>query len=383
MFIRLFNFLVKRTYYGIALVIPGLIWAVLAAAFGGILILSKANFTATGTEKIFTSTLFFSVIVAVCIGLGEFGLFRLFGKKWENKNLKALNNNIIRGQIRSDVPDQTLLAIYDSFDKTTTFLTNINLGLVTGVIIIVALAEYLVSHQFTNALVILIGGSIAAFVTVIFNAVFCTEVMSSLRKECKNLLSTRNVSFKEYPLTDLKTKFRLFISLIVLILLVIFFLIYPPKLNLVIISLAGLIIMIIVINAIFSSFYRAFDEIKQSAKKLEIGEKAIFFSGSTDKEIIDLSKSLNKTAQNIRNYQKELEEAKTVLEIKVKSRTKELKELAQSLEEQVKQRTKELQGRVDELERFRRLTVGRELKMLELKKEIKELKEELEKHESH
>jgi len=44
------------------------------------------------------------------------------------------------------------------------------------------------------------------------------------------------------------------------------------------------------------------------------------------------------------------------------------------LEEQVKERTKELQEKVEELERFHRLAVGRELKMIELKKEIEKLK---------
>lgn len=41
------------------------------------------------------------------------------------------------------------------------------------------------------------------------------------------------------------------------------------------------------------------------------------------------------------------------------------------------QRTKELE-RLAELERFQTLTVGRELKMIELKKEIEELKKEIE-----
>jgi len=58
----------------------------------------------------------------------------------------------------------------------------------------------------------------------------------------------------------------------------------------------------------------------------------------------------------------------------------ELKEFQEKLEEKVKERTKELQERVEELERLHRLTVGRELKMMELKEEIKKLNTELEKY---
>jgi PAS domain S-box-containing protein len=65
-----------------------------------------------------------------------------------------------------------------------------------------------------------------------------------------------------------------------------------------------------------------------------------------------------------------LEEAKNVLEIKVAARTRELKELNEKLEEKVGQRTKELQEKLSELDKWYRLTVGRELKMIELKEEI-------------
>lgn len=75
---------------------------------------------------------------------------------------------------------------------------------------------------------------------------------------------------------------------------------------------------------------------------------------------------------------KELEESKTILEIKVRARTKELEELTKKLDEQVRNRTKELQEKVEELEKFQKLTVGRELKMIELKEENKKLKEKIE-----
>ncbi|KPJ71585.1 hypothetical protein AMJ50_01720 [Parcubacteria bacterium DG_74_3] len=73
---------------------------------------------------------------------------------------------------------------------------------------------------------------------------------------------------------------------------------------------------------------------------------------------------------------REAEEAKSVLEVKVQARTKELRELTQNLDQKVKARTTELQERVSQLERFQKLTIGRELKMAELKKEIERLKKE-------
>ncbi len=79
----------------------------------------------------------------------------------------------------------------------------------------------------------------------------------------------------------------------------------------------------------------------------------------------------------LKKTKKELEEAKSVLEIKVKERTGQLEELAKSLEAKVKERTRELQEKMTELERFNRLAVGREIKMVELKKELEEYRQNL------
>ena len=57
----------------------------------------------------------------------------------------------------------------------------------------------------------------------------------------------------------------------------------------------------------------------------------------------------------------------------------ELKKLQEEMEAKIEERTKELREKIEELEKINRLTVGRELKMIGLKEEIKELKEELEK----
>jgi len=58
----------------------------------------------------------------------------------------------------------------------------------------------------------------------------------------------------------------------------------------------------------------------------------------------------------------------------------ELKAFQRQLEEKVAERTQQLQVKIEEMERFNKLAVGRELKMIELKKEIEKLKEELQKN---
>lgn len=55
----------------------------------------------------------------------------------------------------------------------------------------------------------------------------------------------------------------------------------------------------------------------------------------------------------------------------------ELKKLQKELEKKVEERTKQLKEKVDEMERFNRLAVGREIKMVELKQEIENLRNQL------
>lgn len=83
------------------------------------------------------------------------------------------------------------------------------------------------------------------------------------------------------------------------------------------------------------------------------------------------------------------QEEKIILEIRLAAKTRHLKEEREKLAEEVKKRTQKLaetsaklKERVKELEKFYKLTIGRELRIKELKKEVKELKEKLKKYES-
>ena len=103
---------------------------------------------------------------------------------------------------------------------------------------------------------------------------------------------------------------------------------------------------------------------------------AFYLIGLAASSFTDL---LKKRTMELEKTKEALEEVKTILEVKVKARTHELEELAAKREEIVEEKTRELREKVEELERFHRLAVGRELKMMELKAEMEKLKEELEK----
>lgn len=123
------------------------------------------------------------------------------------------------------------------------------------------------------------------------------------------------------------------------------------------------------------------DSLVLAAKKVSEGNLEQRVEIKSDDELGYLSKIFNqmmenigKSQSNLKKTEKQLEQSNIELETKVKERTAELENLKNNLEKITVERTKELENKINELERFKELSVGRELKMIELKKEIERLK---------
>jgi len=145
----------------------------------------------------------------------------------------------------------------------------------------------------------------------------------------------------------------------------------------IIIVLVGLIFTILIIFLILRTIVAPLKKMTAACQEVRKGNLEVKIPVISKTEIGELATTFNEMIKDLRESHTALEESKKVLEIKVKARTRELRELAERQEEIIRERTKEIQERMEELEKFHRLAVGRELKMIELKEEIKKLKREL------
>lgn len=130
-----------------------------------------------------------------------------------------------------------------------------------------------------------------------------------------------------------------------------------------------------------------FNKVLASARKIASGDFNVRAESGFQDEVGDLARTINMIMDAVVDSQKQLREAKrnlqeyySLLEKSSEGKSEEIRKIKDNLEFEVDFRTKELQDKINELEKFKSLAVGRELKMIELKEEIIRLKKEHEQY---
>jgi hypothetical protein len=333
--------------YTLDVLISILGWAVLCVSFGFFLILSQADFEKTGTRTVFIFSFIVYVAVGALLAGIEYGLLRLFGIKEKRKELRILNDNIKDGHLIPGLPTATLKEIFFSLsERPKDWIVAAEFG---SLIVLSVLSTELLAGGMTNFFIILASGTIAVSLLVMFAGFFAEKFIFPVLKECRETLIKRGEIFKERRswLNSIKIKFLFFLMVPIVIVMTVISFMASFSLEAMVFPLIGLGMAVMISNLLSFSIYQAFSGVKDFAKDLQKGGKTIFSTGSLDSEIVSLSRSLNDAASEVNRSKTDAENSKTAL-----------------------------QERIKELERFHRLTVGRELRMIELKAKIKELEEE-------
>ena len=175
--------------------------------------------------------------------------------------------------------------------------------------------------------------------------------------------------------------FKIFFSLIILgaFLIAVFILLNYEELRTEIYLILFLVIVFIFAFALAEAqrFISPIKKLIEGTKEVKEGHLETRVYLKTKDELEDLARTFNQIAEDLEKSQAVVKEAKKVIEIKVRARTRELRKTIENLEEEVEIKTARLRE-------FEKLTVGRELKMIELKKALRQtqakiakLKEEL------
>lgn len=329
------------------------IWALLCGFFGLFFTLGHADFESPVIEKIFIFLWFYYLLCSELFRILFNGGARFLKCDIEQRNARIINTYIVNKHVDSSLTNEQLEELFYVLKKEP--ITNlVNSIIYRGAVVffVVLTMEVLGTSKF-NIIVIIVGGIISLSILALFS-IFSVETffIRDLLRECRKKLKERGIKPKEeIRVFSLKNRFNYFVFLLFLVTIVILSFVPRSKLSLflLLLSLLTFIMVVTLSRLLFSSIYSVFQEIKGFSAKLPREKKIEYFTGSSYKEVLDLSEDLNKSA----------------------------KEIFQARERETKIK-KELQDKVEELNKWFKLTVGRELKMIELKKEIERLKKEKE-----
>lgn len=326
-------------------------WSILCSFFAFFFILAKSNFGPVEMDRIFVLVWFFYVFIFSALaffshGVGKFLRINLL----QHKDAYILNTYIVDEHVDQKISNKNLKELLGTLKKEPMVIFW-RMFIYSGATVFFATTTFIYLRvPFYNIVVILTGGFISTMIISLFS-IFFTEnfLVNGLLRECRVMVEERGIKVKEeVQLFTLENRFNYFILLLFLIVITVLAFIPKPSFFLVVLLILGFLLIVVISRMLFYSIYLVFEEIESFAGEIPSRRKSKYFTGSLFKEVLSLSKNLNKSAEEL-----------------YKSRDRR---------ERIRENLKE---KLQELSKWQKLTVGRELRMTELKKEIKDLKEEL------
>ena len=216
--------------FTISIIFPVIIWALLCAGFGELLILAQADFETTGTRAVFMVSFPIYMLAVSFLVFIKFGILRIIGIKREAENLKILNENIKNGHLIKGLGKETIKKIFYSLVQQPGDASKLPTMYGILVVFFALLTEWLASGATINLPIIFISGLISLLLLVLFGTFFSGNYIYPVIKECRIALIEKDEKIQEPQSISLRTKFRFFLLVPVLTILTILSFISPINL---------------------------------------------------------------------------------------------------------------------------------------------------------
>lgn len=328
--------------YTLNLLFPIIGWSIICFAFAFALIMAIAEFKDPAARHAF-------IVLTPVYGFLFFllAIVRYWGLNfWSGDDVRLINKNVSPKGIAQGLSTEEVKNTFNALVAICRESVINVLASGLSIMVLTILTEWFSLASNIDLLIIFCGGAIALFLSCAFAAFFCQQALFFIVKDCRRILIERgDKTFSDINLPGIGMKFYFIFCLPFFTALTVLVAVPYFDIRVAVFCFISLSMTFIIDRVLFIYLSNALKELDRFANELPMGERAVFVTGSLDRELFDLSQSLNQASEKMYSSRRDLEKSQ-----------------------------EEMAKRVGELEKFFELTVNREVKMMELKKELKKIK---------
>ncbi|MDY6969155.1 MAG: SpoIIE family protein phosphatase [Spirochaetota bacterium] len=339
---RLFYFLGRMICYTFAIALPTVIVTSIIISFGYYL---GTSFVIGSYEEITIDLIKWvpwTLLIAMSIFLIQFGLFTPIKIPAFFQSLRDINSNFDGDKLNPDIGDKELNDLYNSFVYlplfnwvSAVFYSILSCAILVGLIYF----DYLYSGTFTAKKIevvfriLSITGTSVIILVAIAVYLLSDIVTAHERATCYNELRRRNINIPPKAIIGIRIKFLFFVILMIVTLLTFGALIERGRFYgeadltpIVVYFLTSVTAGIVLIYANINSILTILTDLTRVAKEIAAGRGVSF-------EVLPLDREFASIEYTVMEMEKEIDEYRRNLELKVEERTSELQNALSDLRE--------------------------------------------------
>ena len=290
----------------------------------------------TSILEILPNTMVYALVLTLAlvsmVHYACFGLFRVFGRRWELSRLRIINDNVHGMNLARPLSSEKLSGLLHALSRfplwNTVTAGILGLALFTGLLGLVMLHGARLEQAFLG----IRAGLIALLVYLYITYVISDFLTLALRSQAKKTIYELGGRFEATHLFSLKAKFASFVVFMLITLVVINSFTLgshddPVESTIItLFSILSLLICSFLVALYFSSIYHHIEEARAASEDLASGGPGYAFSGSLDREFILLNQSMMAAAEEVNRYRTEMEDL-------VQQKTRDLEKSLEGLHE--------------------------------------------------